>query len=82
MDANVSVARYRRQLAKESREFLDEFRKCDRAFIERIERIRKKVESSDSDTACIALQPVTSLGTRKPVTSELGLGGQKIRKEA
>ncbi len=82
MDANVSVARYRRQLAKESQEFLDEVRRCDRAFIERIERIRSKVESDESDTACTALQPVTSLGTKKTVTSERGLRGQMIRKEA
>ena len=82
MDAIVSVARYRRQLAKESREFLDEFRRRDRVFVERIDRIRSKVESDESDTACIALHPVTSLAPRKPVTSELGLIGQKTRKEA
>jgi hypothetical protein len=78
MDSIISEARYKRQLEKESQNLFAEIRRRDRAFIERIQRIRSMVELDDSgELAGIEAQPTTAMGIRKAVTSEVGPSQQE-----
>lgn len=75
MDEEKFFARYKRRLAKNSESFMNEIRARDRAFVDRIQRIRSKCELEES--GCIeAQQHLTVPRMTKPVLSELSFRQQ------
>lgn len=69
MDEERFFALYKRRLAKNSESFMNEIRARDRAFVDRIERIRRMCELEES-AGLEAQQHLTVPRMKKPVFSE------------
>jgi hypothetical protein len=83
MDDEELFARYKRRLANHAQTLNNEIRARDRAFVDRIQRIRSTCELDDSPaSASIDSQHVIAPQMKKPAVSEHRFGQQQSPKRA